>query len=186
MSKKNKKEVPEIQAYTKEDAYHGLEMINTWISNLDTKVSFALALVGVLIGAVFGAGFPKALQRVGEASKLAELNGGEIIAVVLVCLLYAASFCSIVSFVITLIARVKNLNNTASIFFFGSIGKMSLQSYIEKTEQITERQLIEDLLEQIHTNSRICGQKIKWYNIGTRFLVATIVLWFVCMVFRLI
>lgn len=33
------------QVYTKEDAYQNLEMINTWISSIDTKVSFALALV---------------------------------------------------------------------------------------------------------------------------------------------
>lgn len=35
-------------AFEKEDAYRSLEMVNTWINNLDTKVSFALALVGAL------------------------------------------------------------------------------------------------------------------------------------------
>ena len=62
------------QTYTKDDAYHSLEMINTWINNMDTKVSFALALTGVLIGIIFGTGIPKALQKVGEVSKLAELK----------------------------------------------------------------------------------------------------------------
>lgn len=174
------------QAFTKDDAYQSLEMINTWISNIDTKVSFALALAGVLIGIIFGKGLPKALQRICEVSKLAELSGGEIIASILVCLLYVVSFFSIVSFMLAIIARVKNLNNAPSIFFFGSIGKMSLQNYMDKVCQMSEEQIIRDLEEQIHTNSRICSQKAKWYNIGIKFLVVTIVLWFICMVFILI
>ncbi len=173
-------------AYTKEDAYQSLEMINTWISNIDTKVSFALALVGVLIGIIFASGFPKALQRICEVSKLAELSGGEIIASLFVILLYIVSFLSIISFMFAIIARVKNLNNAPSIFFFGSIGVMSLQNYTDKVNQMTEDQIIRDLEEQIHTNSRICSQKAKWYNIGIKFLMVMIVLWFICMVFRLI
>lgn len=47
-------------AFEKEDAYRSLEMVNTWISNLDTKVSFALALVGVLTGVIFSEGLPNA------------------------------------------------------------------------------------------------------------------------------
>ena len=174
------------QAYTKDDAYQSLEMINTWISNIDTKVSFALALAGVLIGIIFEEGFPNALQRICEVSKLAELSGGEIIASILVCLLYIVSFWSIVSFMLAIIARVKNLNNAPSIFFFGSVGKMNFQNYTEKVSQMTEDQIIRDLEEQIHTNSKICSQKAKWYNIGIKFLMAMIVLWFICMVFRLI
>lgn len=173
-------------AFTKDDAYQSLEMINTWISNIDTKVSFALALAGILIGIIFGEGLPNALKRICEVSKLAELSGGEIIASILVCLLYIVSILSIVSFMLAIIARVKNLNYASSIYFFGSIGKMSLQNYMDKVCQMTEERIIRDLEEQIHTNSRICTQKAKWYNIGIKFLMVTIVLWFVCMVFRLI
>ncbi len=42
----------EYKAYKKEDAYETLGIINTWIGNMDTKVSFALTLAGVLIGVV--------------------------------------------------------------------------------------------------------------------------------------
>ena len=82
-------------AFEKEDAYRSLEMVNTWINNLDTKVSFALALVGVLIGVIFSEGLPNAFQRISEVPKLAELNGGEIIAALLVGILYLTSFCSV-------------------------------------------------------------------------------------------
>lgn len=39
-----------VQGFKKDDAYQILSMINTWIGNIDTKISFALALAGVLIG----------------------------------------------------------------------------------------------------------------------------------------
>lgn len=174
------------QAYTKEDAYKSLGMINTWISNIDTKVSFALTLVGVLIGIIFSAGLPDAWKRVSEVSKIAELNGGEIIASILVLLLYIVSFLSILCFLLAIIARVRNLNNAPSLYFFGSIGGMKLQNYKDKVNQLTEQEIIGDLEEQIHTNSRICSEKAKWYSIGIRFLVTTIVLWFICMTFKLI
>jgi hypothetical protein len=98
-------------AFTKEDAYRTLEMINTWISNIDTKVSFALSIAGVLIGFVFSKGMPSAFKRVGEVSKLAELNGGEIIAAILVCALYIVSFISILYFMLAILARIKNSSN---------------------------------------------------------------------------
>ena len=78
---------------------------------MDTKVSFALALAGVLIGVIFEKGMPSAFERITEVSKLEELSGGEIIAAILVALLYLSSFISILCFMLSIIARVKNLNN---------------------------------------------------------------------------
>lgn len=86
------------------------------VGNMDTKVSFALALAGVLIGVIFEKGMPSAFERITEVSKLAELSGGEIIAAILVALLYLSSFISILCFMLSIIARVKNLNNAPSIF----------------------------------------------------------------------
>ena len=174
------------QGFEKEDAFQALSLINTWIGNIDTKISFSLALVGVLIGMIFSSGLPNAFQRITQVPKLSELNGGEIFAVLLVGLLYCASFLSIVSFIWAIIARVKNMNNATSVFFFGSISTMELQNYREKANHMTEQELIDDLEEQIHTNSRICNQKAKWYNNGIKFLLITIILWFICMTFRMI
>lgn len=174
------------QIFKKDDAFQTLTLINTWTGNIDTKISFALALVGVLIGMIFSNGLPNVFQKITQVSKLAELNGGEILAAILVGLLYFASFLSIVCFMWAIIARLKNPTNASSVFYFGSIEKMELQEYRDKMNQITERELIEDLEEQIHTNSKICNQKAKWYNRGIKFLLVTIVLWFICMTFRLI
>lgn len=175
----DRKQIKENRAFKKEDAYETLGIINTWIGNMDTKVSFALALAGVLIGVIFEKGIPNAFERITEVSKLAELSGGEIIAAILVALLYLSSFISI-------IARVKNLNNASSAFFFGSIGNMTLENYKNAVKDMDEKEIVDDLEEQIHTNSKICSLKAKWYNKGIKFLLVTVILWFVCMIFQLI
>ena len=91
----NDNQQQENRAFKKEDAYETLGIINTWIGNMDIKVSFALALAGVLIGVIFEKGMPSAFERITEVQKLAELSGGEIIAAILVALLYLSSFISI-------------------------------------------------------------------------------------------
>lgn len=174
------------KAFKKEDAYETLGVINTWIGNMDTKVSFALALAGVLIGVIFDQGMPNAFHRITEVSKLGDLSGGEIIAAILVGLLFLVSFISILCFMLSIIARVKNLNNALSVFFFGSIGSMTLENYKATIKDMDEEKIIDDLEEQIHTNSKICNLKAKWYNRGMKCLLATVILWFICMIFQLI
>ena len=53
-------------------------------------------------------------------------------------------------------------------------------------DYIITKEMIDDLEEQIHTNSKICSLKAKCYNKGIKFLLATVILWFVCMIFQLI
>lgn len=182
----NSNHMQENRAFKKEDAYETLGMINTWIGNMDTKVSLALALAGVLIGVIFEKGMPNAFERITEASKLAELSGGEVIAAILVVLLFLSGFISILCFMLSIITRVKNFNNAPSVFFFGSIGNMTLENYKSAVKNMDEKEIIDDLEEQIHTNSRICTLKAKLYNKGMKFLLITVVLWFLCMIFQLI
>lgn len=178
--------IQEIQAYCKEDAYKTLEIINGWIGNMDAKISFALAFVGILIGYIFSNGLPKAFEKIVNVTKLSELSGGEVLAAVVVLLLYLISFASICCLMVAVLVRIKNTNGTASIFFFGTIGKMELENYMHKVDNTTEKEIIADLEEQIHTNSRICTKKAKWYNRGIMLLVLTVFLWFICMIFRMI
>ena len=150
--------------YTKEDAYKTLEIINSWISNIDTKVSFSLALIGVLSTLIFNSELPSAFKRISEVSKLGELNVGDVIGAILVAILYILSFISIISFMLSITARVKSENNNPSIFFFGSISSMSLSQYKQKINEMSVNNIVEDLQEQIYTNSKICIKKVKFYN----------------------
>lgn len=47
--------------FEKEDAYKALEVINSWIGNMDTKASILLAYLAVIMGFVVSKGFPRIL-----------------------------------------------------------------------------------------------------------------------------
>lgn len=174
------------KAFDKEDAYETLGIINTWIGNIDTKVSFSLALSGALIGIIFDKGMPHIFKRIAEVSNLKVLSGGDLIGAILVILLYLLSFISILCFMLSIIARVNNPSNAPSVFFFGSIGNMTLANYKNSVKDMEEQDIIDDLEEQIHTNSMLCSLKAKWYNNGMKCLLATVILWFIGMIFQLI
>ena len=174
------------KAFDKEDAYETLGIINTWIGNIDTKVSFSLALSGALIGVIFDKGRPRIFRRIAEVSNLKVLSGGDLIGTILVILLYLSSFMSILCFMLSIIARVNNPSNAPSVFFFGSIGNMTLDNYKKSVKVMNNQDIIDDLEEQIHTNSLLCSLKAKWYNKGMKCLLAAVALWFICMIFQLI
>lgn len=178
--------ISEQKSYSREDAYKTLEIINGWIGNMDAKISFALAFVGILVGYIFSNGMPKIFEKIANVDKLSELSGVEILAAVIVVLLYVISFASIGCLMIAVLARIKNSNGVESVFFFGTIGNMKLEKYKERVDNLSEKEIITDLEEQIHTNSRICTKKAKWYNHGMRLLIFSVFLWFICMIFRIL
>lgn len=184
MSNNNQQQSGAEKVFKKDDAYQTLEIINAWIGNMDTKVSFALAFVGVLIGSIFKIGLPNAFRKIGGIPNICKAEATDILAVILVILLYVSSLLSIICFILAITARVQT--QAQSLFFFGSINKMQLNEYRNKVNNLTEQELIEDLEEQIHTNSRICTLKASYYNKGIKSLIATIGFWFVCMIFQLI
>ena len=67
------------KTFTKDDAFQTLNIISSWISNIDTKVSFALALAGILIGSTFGEELPKSFEKILNAAKFSDINSIEII-----------------------------------------------------------------------------------------------------------
>ncbi len=182
--KKNRNNEEEKQYFNKEDAYRTLELTNSWVGNVDTKISFALALVGVLSAFVFKDGLPSAFQTVIDKGNWSLITGGDIIAAIFVALLYLASFSSLVLLLLGMMARTKAKGD--SIFFFGTIGAKKLEDYKSKIKGYEEEHIKDDLIEQIHTNSQICKKKMWFYNKGILLILVTVILWFVCMIFQLI
>ena len=175
-----------VGSFSKDDAYQLLTIINTWISNFDSKSSFGLALVGVLIGFTFSDSIPNTFTRIAEVSKLADLNACEVIGALMIVLLYLSSLTSLINLMLVITARTKNSNTSQSKFFFGSISNFELQNYTDKVSVMTNKDIISDLEEQIYTNSQICTLKAKYYKRGMQALFATVLLWFACKMFRLL
>ena len=91
--------------YSKEDAYQTINLINSWINNVDTKTSFALAYAAVLMGFAFANGTSAVFQ---EAKNTCPLTCGIIFKLILVLMLYGASVGAIINLFMAVIARVKN------------------------------------------------------------------------------
>lgn len=172
--------------YTKDDAFQTLQSIQSWISSMDAKASYAITLVGVLIGFMLSSDdrtldvksfFLKASQHLHD--------GIFDWSIFILAALYAISFCTIICFLLVLFARTKIKLQNKSNFFFGTIAARELSSFISSVRGQGESKMLDDLLEQIHVNSQICIRKSKWYNRGNGFLIATVVLWFLVAIFKM-
>lgn len=155
---------------------------NSWINNIDSKISYALSLVGILIGFILIKGLPNAFSEWANASKITFLI---FLKASIVVFLYISSLTTICFFVLALLARVTQ-NKKASHIFFGSISTFELQKFTKEFLALSEKGYVEELLEQIHTNSCICSKKVKLYNYGIKGLFVTVILCFICIVFQLL
>lgn len=172
--------------FTKDEAMQMLQSIQSWIGAMDAKASYAMTLIGVLIGFMLSSDshtfnvysfFEKVSQHLSDHKSSWSIF--------ILALLYIVSFCSVICFLQVLIARIKSKSKTKSNFFFGTIATKDLDSFILSVRGQSESKMLDDLLEQIHINSRICVYKSKWYNRGNRFLIATVVLWFLVSVLKM-
>lgn len=166
--------------YTKDDAYQSLQIINSWIGNMDTKISFALAFVSVLIGFIFSNGVPHIFKEISQARKISLLSGIQIFSVLFVIILYLLALTTIAIFVFALSARVQNSTKIKSVFFFGDIAMNTYQDLKDRMDQITDDKLLADLQSQIWINSKICSKKAKWFNLGLYSFLATMAVYFIC------
>lgn len=174
---------------SKEELGKSLERINFWISNCDTKISFALAFAGVLL-----AGFFSSSIITGSLNKLIEKTTKTYrTATFWEVKFLDASILALIAFVICIIAAVTYLFRalkgsidasvykesgltTNSLIFFDAIAKQSFQSFKDDVSTSNDSQIENDLLSQIYINSKICQRKFKLYNKGVNFLIASIIL----------
>ncbi len=167
----------------KDNAEYTLDIVNSWINNIDSKASYALSLAGILIGFILIQGLPKVFLVWIKAS---EITVTIFVGVAMVILLYVFSLFSICSFVSVLISRVAPPKKIKQHLFFGSIATYDLEQFTNEFLALSDDDYVVELIEQVHTNSCICSKKIKWYNQGVKGLFVTIVLCFGCIIFQLI
>lgn len=166
--------------YTKEDAFRSLEMINSWINTMDTKISFVMAFISVLIGFIFSNGLPEMFDEIKKFEKLQQMTLEQVVSVLLVLVLCGASLACIGFLVAGLTARTKNTTPVTSIFFFGDIAMRELENVQDDMNKITEKKLLADLQNQIFINSQICTKKANYFNKGLYCFVASIVMYILC------
>jgi hypothetical protein len=65
----------------------------------------------------------------------------------------------------TIFPRLKNTRTENSYFYFGHVANMGSNDFIKNSKNIENNKVLEQILEQIHTNSQII--QIKMLNIQT-------------------
>jgi hypothetical protein len=178
----------ENKGFSTETAFRTLELINSWINNVDTKVSFALAFSTTILGLIFyNAGSePKALQEFKIAYAEKSISFLNWCSVVMLFLMYISFLIVLICFFLSLRGRVVNSNKRKSVFFFGTIANYSMNDYKSKIFSMNEQEIEKDLAEQIYINSQICINKFEWYNRGFAILIVSAILCVLCLSFRIL
>lgn len=132
-------------------------------NNCDTKASFLLAILGIIVS-VFVSLEPlhMFIRKIITDYSLAFSGIDWLITLNMICYLFSAIGIIIIFFLLlkTLVARLQS--NNPSLLFFGTIADMSESVFEERVDN--EDNLYSDFKQQIYTCSCICAQKYRFYN----------------------
>lgn len=143
-----------------------LERIIILIGHCDTKVSYLLSVLGVIMTVLITAKTPKLtnIQPLMEQG----LYFIDIFAIFIIIFSILPFIYGIYCLVNAMVARTNN-NSLSSHIFFGDIAKFSCyQDYMQSINN-QNYDYKADLLSQIYQNSKICSLKFSYYNKGFKF-----------------
>ena len=165
-----------------------LEIVNSWLGNIDQKISYLLALSTAIAGFLLSQGEPAAFKDFMAALNTSQLSLIILIKCGTVVLVYIFSLLSIIFFLLAVKGRVKPNSSIKSHLFFGTIGEREYSTYLSEYKNlvVNNEKYFEELIEQIHTNSRICNIKVSLYNRGLEVLAISILLLFIAFFFKMI
>lgn len=161
-----------------------LENTRKWVTVMDTKAGFISALNAGLLSFVWSGG---------------KLIGGGCIQYISACTATVFSFISLILAVLIVIPRTK-LNsvfnrktsykpNYKAISFYGYVAENYPQkkfpNFVSDVKQLSEEDLIDEVLEQYYTTSHIANTKSKWVYKSGCSLVFAIISTFVAVIARM-
>ena len=188
--------------YSKSDAYKTLDMVNMWIGNVDSKISYSLTFIGVLLGFFLTTKKPieiskvanKIVKKIGEIYStgiqvvLKDIEFKDIISVIILVLICIFIFTSVRA-VINLYKGIKGKINpevynerglvTSSNIFWNSISNQKYNEFYKNISGLKKNELIKDISSQIFINSNICTEKFENYNKGVKYIVISVIIFFI-------
>lgn len=178
----------------RENSFKKLELVNFWISNIDNKISFILAFVGIYIGFIISKGMPNVFKDISNIAikDIVTLNFGQVFSILIIVIMYLTAIFCLILLLLALIGRVDSKIykdhklKINSLLFFGSIANMNYSNYKEKCERESKGQLINDINSQIYINSKICDYKFKLYNYSIKLLISSFIIFCICELFNII
>ena len=165
------------KAYTKEEAFKVLEIVNGSIKHTDNKSAILMGLITLLIGLT---------TKVVEAVHIISDWNNKVLCTFLLLffILYCATvILSILFSSLVFISRYKSekyikANNLQgkSLLFFGDINKMSYKEFNDKSSSMSDEELIKMINEQIIINSAISKKKAYYFNLSLLFSIILLIL----------
>ena len=119
-----------------------------WITTADSKVGVTMALVTAMLG--------------GLAAAFAASDAAERTAWGYLAALSAAGTLVMSVFCAGMATIPRTQGPLQSLIFFARIQEYPIEEYVSNMEQLTEKQLLNDLARQIHRNAQIACDKHSW------------------------
>lgn len=168
-----------------ERSKYSLDLINTWITSADSKISTSCGIVSVVVAV---------LVFVAEniLSKIDRANGA-IEPWKTLFIITAAG--SVITFILSLFFHLLALspkffagkntgdqskNKKCNIFYEDIKDYKDAEDYISAVRKISENQFVDDVLRETYYNSKICSTKMHRFKIGLWTAFASIVLILIC------
>ena len=146
-----------------DDARDTLERIHNLTNNCDTKTSIILGIIGVIGGICLSDSIVITIYHYLK-NHFSTIKCKVFFAIT--CIIIAGIVFGIFKLISVLYARVINDCNRSNIFF-GDIAKYSSENEYKKSLlNMSETDIINDYINQIYINSKICDTKYKRYNQG--------------------
>lgn len=165
--------------YSKEDCYKNLENMNAWICNSDTKTSIVIGLLGIIITVLLtNNGFINNYIDIFEIV-FKNIDFSDVLYTILTMISFVMIFFGIYKLIKVLIPTL-NLKNgiiKPSHLFFGSIA--NFESYTDfkmSLDKETDDDIIDDILNQVYINSKICVSKFINFKSGLKYSLLGIIL----------
>ena len=168
------------QAVSLEELNVMLERVITFISNCDTKSSFVLSSLGVVMTILFTLK-PIKFDTVKKVFCNASCDSIEywILVVGIICIVIFIF--GIYNLLNVLKARIKPIGYPLSNVLFGDIAKSKTYNDYERLlNEATSENYRRDLITQIFINSRVCRKKHLLFNEGLKFVSYPLPLIFCC------
>ena len=157
-------------------------LVNGWIEKTDNKVNISIAISSVVVGLITFISQSFKVEPLFDDSKYLVL-----FSIYLFTLVLSVGFwlIAVIYHLYTIKPDLtsnsngkKNKKNTKKVYpiFFKDIDGITLNEYIELMKTGSDKQFLDELIADIHQNSKICTQKMKRFSVGITLSIVSFII----------
>ena len=161
-----------------EVAKYLLNRVDGWINNCDNKVSIILGVSGVILTVIMTSeGIKKIINIIYKVIHyIYEYNHLAFLYFVTFMFSMMMILYGLIRFIMVIIARINERKYKQegliinSIVFYGTIARRKFKTFQEEYFNLSEKEVLNEILSQVYINSLIAEEKFKNYNIALKYL----------------